>query len=1152
MISGSQSIRSLVQALLRVVLLLGLVWSAPALAQTRYTNTTDGAISETATPCTTPLVRNFTVAAGTVTDVNLGVLLGHTRRADLRITLQSPIGTRVVVMNATGGGADNLNVLFDDANSTAISAHTSNDTATAATVVPPYQRTGIYAPANPLSAFNGQSAGGTWRLEVCDQTGGNTGTFFQADLYITTGTLTVADLSLAMTVNTPAPLRGAEVSYTLTIASAAASGGTASGVQVRSVLPANLVFRSASGTGTYDSATGIWAVGSLAPGATASITIFAANNSTSGTTFSTTAEITASSLPDPDSVPNNAATGEDDYAAANLTTAALPPAGTPPAFTCSAGSNLFDWDAQSWTTGALSGSFTVAGVPMSLAIGGATSRLIADPVTTSQTPVRNTSTTNSGNGNTLMLAIDLATTSETVTATWSFTNGVAGLRFTLADIDYFYGQFSDRVTVTGSYLGNPVTPVLTAGQSNSVSGNTAIATALVDNASAGGNVIVTFAQPVDTVIVTYGADATKSPANPGIQAIALMDMTFCNRATDLSLSKTVSNASPNSGSAISYTLTLANNTPQAMTVSGITVRDVLPAGFTFGSASGTGTYNNTTGIWTVGTVAAGATASLTISGTASGVIGSTVTNVAEITASSLPDIDSTVNNGATGEDDYAAVSFTISGTITCPAGSTGTGSGFASSGSGANLNRIFWLDWSCGSTTSFPAGSTVNKTWNAGDGLVLTGQVSAITAALRPYVTGSWGGDLLDDLYAGVNPIGLRNNVEGQDAQFTLTISATLNGNPVNLRYVLADAEDSGGSVADESITASTNGSAWSQLETAGSITVANGGSSVTISDPANGGGGTAIMETIGGTVAMTVNMMTVGGTSAAFGFHAPFDFSDGPTTGTSYGAANHRTIPSFRMGSTVTSEASAFNDPLASADAGDDGVTLPELVRGQTVAIPVTVSPGGFLNAWIDFNDDGDFADAGEQIATNAVDGGAGDSDGLANGTIRLAVNVPATAATTPTIARFRYASVSGASISGLFGFGEVEDYALAVLTPGISVTKVSSVLSDPVNGTSPARMAIPGALIEYCIQISNTGSATATSVVATDNLPASTTYVAGSMTSGATCALATTAEDDDASGADESDPFGAAVSGATLTATIGTLNAGTGHAIKFRAIVN
>lgn len=67
-------------------------------------------------------------------------------------------------------------------------------------------------------------------------------------------------------------------------------------------------------------------------------------------------------------------------------------------------------------------------------------------------------------------------------------------------------------------------------------------------------------------------------------------------------------------------------------------------------------------------------------------------------------------------------------------------------------------------------------------------------------------------------------------------------------------------------------------------------------------------------------------------------------------------------------------------------------------------------------------------------------------------------------------------------------DDYT--VLAAALSVAKTSRVVSDPVNGTTSPK-AIPGAVIEYCIAVSNaTGSATANTVTVTDPVPANMTY--------------------------------------------------------------
>ena len=109
-----------------------------AFAQITYTNSTDGTVNETATPCTAPLLRTFSVPQiYSVADINIGVVMSHTYRGDLRMFLLSPLGTQITLIQNTGASRDNFNVLYDDSAAASITTHTaSNDTATAGTVAP--------------------------------------------------------------------------------------------------------------------------------------------------------------------------------------------------------------------------------------------------------------------------------------------------------------------------------------------------------------------------------------------------------------------------------------------------------------------------------------------------------------------------------------------------------------------------------------------------------------------------------------------------------------------------------------------------------------------------------------------------------------------------------------------------------------------------------------------------------------------------------------------------------------------------------------------------------------------------------------------------------------------------------------------------------
>lgn len=75
---------------------------------------------------------------------------------------------------------------------------------------------------------------------------------------------------------------------------------------------------------------------------------------------------------------------------------------------------------------------------------------------------------------------------------------------------------------------------------------------------------------------------------------------------NLSLQKIVSKANPMTGDQVVYTVKITNAGPDIAT--NVVLKDILPAGLTFVSVSTpTGTYNATTGLWTIGTVPLGMT-----------------------------------------------------------------------------------------------------------------------------------------------------------------------------------------------------------------------------------------------------------------------------------------------------------------------------------------------------------------------------------------------------------------------------------------------------------------------------------------------------------------------------------------------------------------
>jgi uncharacterized repeat protein (TIGR01451 family) len=163
-------------------------------------------------------------------------------------------------------------------------------------------------------------------------------------------------------------------------------------------------------------------------------------------------------------------------------------------------------------------------------------------------------------------------------------------------------------------------------------------------------------------------------------------------------------------------------------------------------------------------------------------------------------------------------------------------------------------------------------------------------------------------------------------------------------------------------------------------------------------------------------------------------DFGDDPASyGTQgAGAASHLvsgTNP-LRLGQCV--DLDADGQPSANADGDDnsagqhfglcfddeDGVVFTSVIAAcQSTGIGVTASAAGKLDAWVDFNGDGDFNDAGEQIFT---------SQALTPGSNALSFNAPCTSTPGVKYSRFRLSTAGGLGPTGQAADGEVEDYAV------------------------------------------------------------------------------------------------------------------------------
>ena len=121
---------------------------------------------------------------------------------------------------------------------------------------------------------------------------------------------------------------------------------------------------------------------------------------------------------------------------------------------------------------------------------------------------------------------------------------------------------------------------------------------------------------------------------------------------DLSLNVSANDTTPEIGSTVLLTYTVANGGPNAAT--NVTTQITLPAGLSYTGQTGSGSYNNISGAWTLPTpLANGSTTSITIDATVLPIGPYTI--VSEVSASDQSDGDSTPNNGVTTEDDYKSI-----------------------------------------------------------------------------------------------------------------------------------------------------------------------------------------------------------------------------------------------------------------------------------------------------------------------------------------------------------------------------------------------------------------------------------------------------------------------------------------------------------------
>ncbi|WP_163401422.1 gliding motility-associated C-terminal domain-containing protein, partial [Flavobacterium fluviatile] len=527
-----------------------------------YAEATTAPIQQSADLSLTKTVSNATPVVGSEVTFSVNVTNnGPQDTSGVSVTDQLPSGYTYVSYTATAGTYD-----------TATGVWTVGSLVNTAT-----QTLQITATVNPTGTYLNTAEVTASDLPDPNSTPANGDTTENDYAEATTAPIQQSsDLSLTKTVSNATPLVGSEVTFEIVVANNGPQDNT--GVQVTDLLPSGYTFNGFTvSTGTYIPATGVWTVGNLMNGASETLQITATVNATG--TYLNTAEVTASDLPDPDSTPNNSVVLEDDYA----TAVTIP----------------IQQSSDLSLAKTVSNATPLVGSEVTFEI------VVANNGPQDNTGVQVTDLLPSGytfNGFTVSTGTYIP-----ATGVWTIGNLINGASETL--------QITATVNPTGTYL------------------NTAEVTAsdLPDPDSTPNNSVV---------LEDDYATAVTIPIQ---------------QSSDLSLTKTVSNATPLVGSEVTFEIIVANNGPQDNT--GVQVTDLLPSGYTFnGFTVSTGTYIPATGVWTIGNLINGASETLQITAKVNPT--GTYLNTAEVTASDLPDPDSTPNNSVVLEDDYATAATT--------------------------------------------------------------------------------------------------------------------------------------------------------------------------------------------------------------------------------------------------------------------------------------------------------------------------------------------------------------------------------------------------------------------------------------------------------------------------------------------------------------
>ncbi|MEM6892933.1 MAG: gliding motility-associated C-terminal domain-containing protein [Bacteroidota bacterium] len=505
----------------------------------------------------------------------------------------------------------------------------------------------------------------------------------------------IIDVSLTKTVDNLTPEVNSNVVFTLTVTNAGPSEATS--LQVTDVIPSGFAYQSDDGGTDYDDGTGVWDIGSLASGATTILNITASVNTTG--VYLNAAEVTQHDQVDVDSTPNNGVLAEDDQDQVEVTPIQLvdisvtktaddltPNVGDPIVFTVTVTN-----DGPSDATNIVVTDFLASGYEFVSAV---PTRGVYEPLNGSWT----LGNLDDGDTETIVITANVLANGEYINIaeltdlaerdidsepannddTEDDQQTIEPVPVLVSDlelrksVDVLSPRVGDEVIFNISVENNGPSDVTgvqiedllpsgytyvsnnrTAGVYNPTTGIWQL-NGVIPNGTIETLNIVALVNPtgdyfnVAEVFSSSNLDPNSTPNN-GVVAENDQDSagTTPIPVSDLSLTKTVDNETPDVLDNVVFTLTLVNEGPSDAT--NVVVADLLPSGYTYVSDDSAGTYDSGTGLWSLPIVAGGTTQVLNITAqvNATGVY----TNVAEVIAVTELDPDSTPGNNVSSEDD---------------------------------------------------------------------------------------------------------------------------------------------------------------------------------------------------------------------------------------------------------------------------------------------------------------------------------------------------------------------------------------------------------------------------------------------------------------------------------------------------------------------